>query len=326
MRFDADALIRELVALRKGRATQRGDLSRRLGPQGRLLFGVSDSDRPAEARRRISLRIDDLLRTVPKDLRLAALAALALHPEADHRVLRDRESWLAAQLNCSEKTARRRVDDAFVALVDEVLVRAGQRQHAPAAGSDGWYVRSFRAVMRLDTPSPELLEQRVISFTRSGVSEIVCQLSLPRPANSSRPQHDLHAELIYGGRIHARERPAEGSFRFFLELAEPGRAGGSHEYAILFRLPMGQPMRPHYVFQPLRHCESFDLTIRFPADAPPVAVRLLDGVTPRELDATSPGGPVQTVDRLGELRLSFHDLRQGLAYGVTWADPPPGEP
>ncbi|MDT4986786.1 MAG: hypothetical protein QOI74_880, partial [Micromonosporaceae bacterium] len=172
----------------------------------------------------------------------------------------------------------------------------------------------------------ELLEQRVISFTRSGVSEIVCQLSLPRPANSSRPQHDLHAELIYGGRIHARERPAEGSFRFFLELAEPGRAGGSHEYAILFRLPMGQPMRPHYVFQPLRHCESFDLTIRFPADAPPVAVRLLDGVTPRELDATSPGGPVQTVDRLGELRLSFHDLRQGLAYGVTWADPPPGEP
>jgi hypothetical protein len=318
--FDPDALTQELMALRKGRATQRIDLPRRLGPQARMLFGVSDQDRPADVRRRVGLRVDDLLRTVPRDLRLAALAALALHPEADHRVLRDREAWLAAQLNCSEKTARRRVDDAFAALVDEVLVRAGQRTHPPAAVSDGWYVRSFRAVMRLDTPTPELLEHRVISFTRSGVAEIVCQLSLPRPAGSTRPAHDVHAEMIYGGRIRSRERTAEGSFKFFLELANPGQAGNTHEYSMLFRLPIGQPMRPHYVFQPLRPCESFDLIVRFPADSPPGAVRLVDGATQREVYDEQPGGHLLAVDRLGELRLSFHDLRQPLAYGVIWSN------
>jgi hypothetical protein len=128
--------------------------------------------------------------------------------------------------------------------------------------------------------------------------------------------------MIYGGRIRTRERPAEGSFRFFLELANPGHAGDTHEYSMLFRVPAGQPMRPHYVFQPLRPCESFDLIVRFPVESPPEAVRLVDAMTPREVDDDRPGGQLLAVDRLGELRLSFRDLRQGLAYGVVWTSPP----
>jgi hypothetical protein len=88
---------------------------------------------------------------------------------------------------------------------------------------------------------------------------------------------------------------------------------------MLFRLPADQPMRPHYVFQPLRPCETFHLILRFPADRQPPAIRLLDGVTTREIDDPRYAAPLIRLDRLGELRLGFHDLHQGLAYGVTWS-------
>jgi hypothetical protein len=319
--FDPDAFLEELRSLRKGRGAQRSDVVRRLGPLTRTVFGVSDEDRPFEVRHRLRQRIEEYLERAPNDLRTAALAALALHPAADHATLRGREAWLAAELTCSETTARRRVEEAFGVLVDEVRVRTAHGRHGPAGPSDGWYVRSFRAIMRLDTPTPELIEERVISFTRSGVAEIACQISLPRPTQSSRSPYDLQAEVIYGGRIRAVERPAETAFNFLLELATAGRTGDTHEYGICFRLPEGQPMRPLYVFQPLRPCDSFDLIVRFNPDACPDGVRLLDGATLGEIDGDGIRGHTVAVDRFGELRLRFQNLRQGLAYGVRWVDP-----
>jgi len=265
-------------------------------------------------------RIEEYLERAPGELRTAALAALALHPGANHRTLQDREEWLAAELSCSVRTARRRVEEALGVLVEEVRVRTRPDLHGSNGAPDGWYVRSFRAIMRLDTPTPELIDERVISFTRSDVTEIACQISLPRPTRSSQPPYDLQAEVIYGGRIRAVERPAETAFTFLLELARPGRTGDTHEYGIRFRLPKGQPMRPLYVFQPIRPCESFDLIVRFSPHAHPDAVRLLDGATLGEIEDDGSRGHDVTVDRFGELRLRFTNLRQGLAYGIRWAE------
>jgi hypothetical protein len=263
--------------------------------------------------------LDDLrLEDKKEALRLAAEAAYALHPEADHRRLEDRTIWLAERLVCNERTARRRIDDVVAVLVDAATEADDQLDGRTHGSADGWHVKTFHAILRLDTPTPELIEQRTIVATQDGVKQIVCPFSLPRAGTDRSAHHDVQAEVLRGGRIARRERPADEHFRFILELPRPLRIGDKHDYGLLFRLPEGQPMRPHYVFQPLRHCERFDLTVRFVPDRPPIYVTKLEGVPPRMIDGGQTGSEALAVSPLGELSLTFEDLHLGLSYGIRW--------
>jgi hypothetical protein len=316
--IDHDALAEEFKALRKGRAMRHVAILKRLGPETRKLCGIVETDGAVAARSKMIATVNNLLRDEQRDVRLAVLVALALHPEASHRDLSSRRLWLARQLHCQERTARRRVDEAF-----ELLV-----QSAAETDFDGtvegpvmhdWHVRRMRAVLRLNAPSPELTDERTIRFARNGIGEIISQLSLPWLDRETSDSHDVIGEILYGGRIRARERGGEQHFRWVVELPRRFRIGETHEFGMKFRLPPGQPMAPHYVLQPLVPCEAFEVTVRFDQARPPRVVWRLNGVVPRVIDEERPSAETVQPDRFGEVRLAFRDLLQGFAYGVKWA-------
>ncbi len=315
MTLDAEALAKELKFLRRGRAMRHPAVLKRLGPELKRLCAINEEDGIGVVRTRLAAMVEELLSAEPAEVRLAVSVALALHPAADQRDLALRELWLSRQLNCHERTARRRVTEAFDILVQAAADR-GDDDIADGNGADAWQVQSLRAFLRLDGPAPEVTEQRSLLFNRDGVAEFVCLLSLPRPTVGG--PHELFAELLYGGQVREIERPTEEHFRFHVELPRTYRKGETHDYGIRFRLPPGQVMKQHYVMQPLFPCRLFDLTIRFDPDHRPGLVWLLNGVPPRVLDAERPSADVVDLDRFGELHLTFRHLKQGFAYGVKW--------
>jgi hypothetical protein len=311
-------LAEELKVLRKGRAMRHIAVVKRLGPETKKLCRIAESDGAVAARAKVAAAVNALLRDEPREVRLAVLAALALHPETNHRDLSSRRLWLAAQLHCQERTARRRVDEAFEALV-QAAAESEVDGTAETTSPHDWHVLRLRAVLRLDASSPELTEQRTIAFARNRVGEIVCQLSIPRTNRDASVPHDVLAEVLYGGQIRSRERPSEQHFRWVMELPRKFGLGETHEYGIVFRLPQGQVMAPHYVLQPLVPCEAFDLMVRFDPERLPKMVWRLNGVVPRMIDDDRPCAELMRPDRFGEVRLEFRSLLQGFAYGVKWA-------
>lgn len=321
--LDLDSKSQELLAdleqLRKGRGVLERDLRRRVGTHIRYLCGVLDDDDQSQLRAKIVTVLIDLSRRLPDDQRLAVVAALALHPDAQQRFLGERIDWLAERLGRDQRTARRRVDEGLDRLAE---IASGHdsfsAESANQAWPDAWHVRSCRTLLRLDAPTPELLEERTVVFTRDGVKEIIASVSLPRHATRPSGEHDLQAQVLYGGRLLRAERVSDTHFRFFVGLPTTFRAGQAHDYATLFRIPDGQPMRPHYAFIPLHSCSAFDLRVKFNPSALPTAIWRLDGVPPRVLDDYRPTDKLLHVDAVGELRLEFHELSRGLAYGAQW--------
>lgn len=321
MAVDPEALAAELRYLRKGRGFRHPDLLKRLGPQSRALFGIAERDGIPVTRRKAIEAVESLLADEPPVALLTVLVALALHREADHRDLAARERWLAETLNVQERTVRRRVDEAFQALVRHAA--DGPDDAQDLAASDAWQVQSVRALLNLDAPSPELTEYRTVAFIRDGVDEIVTRFSLPQPCTGAA--HDLQTELVLGGRIRRVDRPAPEHFRYVVELPRRYRRHETHDYVIRFRLPEHQVMEPHYALLPLLTVRALDLSIRFSPRRPPLRVWRFDGVPPIMINTGEPVGEVVTPDRFGEVQLSFRQLRQGLGYGAGWKLPPDGD-
>jgi hypothetical protein len=109
-------LCRELAQLRRGRGLDATDITMRVGPGLREVCDIGEHDTPVTVRRKLIQHIDGSSRFLPTDLRLAALAALGLHEEASGEFLDRRITWLAMRLDRDSRTARRRVDQAFVLL------------------------------------------------------------------------------------------------------------------------------------------------------------------------------------------------------------------
>jgi hypothetical protein len=190
----------------------------------------------------------------------------------------------------------------------------------PADGDDGWYIRSFSALLRLDTRPPEAVEQRVVAATVDGLDEIATSISVPRHPDDAQPSHQLDVELLHGGLLQLREQPWETYFRNVIVLPAPLRAGEQHEYAMRLRIPQGQPMAPHYVHVPHRRSDHFDLRVRFSLDRPPRAVWMLPGVPTAVIYQRSPARQTLTPDRAGEVHVTFRNLQIGLGYGVCWQE------
>jgi hypothetical protein len=149
---------------------------------------------------------------LPTDLSLAARAALALHPEAQQPFLADRVQWLADRLERDVRTARRRVDLGLAAMAERGATPADRTVPAPSApqaardAGDDWYVREFRALLRLDQPAPEAMERRVIVANKDGLDTVEALITIPRDRTARTASHDLSVEVLYGATITSRER------------------------------------------------------------------------------------------------------------------------
>ena len=104
-----------------------------------------------------------------------------------------------------------------------------------------------------------------------------------------------------------------------LRLPRPLSAGQTHQFALEVRVPRGQSMRPTYVFWPERLCESFRLRVRFDRDDLPTSVWRVDEALARDTDDLTPWPDKLALDEIGEIDVSFPNVRQGRGYGVQWA-------
>ncbi|RZS41114.1 hypothetical protein EV193_103433 [Herbihabitans rhizosphaerae] len=304
------ALAEELARLRKRRGVHGYDLPSVVGPALRTCCGITETDDQAVIRAKLAGRLSTLADGLPEDLRLAALAALALHPDARHPVLRHRLEWLAERIGKDERTARRRADEALDRLADLATT--------PRTPADGdWYVARFDALVRIDRAGWLVRERRGIVATRDGLDRIVASISLPPPTGPAAAA-EPNVRLTHGGHIARRERPSGNHFRFLIDLPAALRTGDGHEYGLEVRVPPGRRMRPHYAFTPRRPCQAFDLRIRFDPARPPRALWRLDGAHIRVLDDGAPSGEPLHSDADGEVTARFADLVPGNCYGIQW--------
>jgi hypothetical protein len=305
----------EIRQLRKGRGIRARDLPQRVGPYLRELIGDSRDD-AGDLRRSLSNELRKCAANLPEDLRLAVLASLAL--VEDTRPMEhfgDRVTWLAERVSRNERTVLRRIDHAENLLAEEVSTELATRRGRVVSSANGWYLDEFRTVLRLDTPTPESHERRRIVSTRSGLSEVMAWLDVPREAG--QPRMNLEAEVLVGGRLVRKAAPDGHRHAFFIELPAPLAAGDSHEYELILRVPPGEPMRPHYIFTPEYQCNAFDLTVRFDLTRPPSWVRVVSGETVRTFDHGQPG-QVVSLNGAGEAHVRFGHPVMYLGYGLQW--------
>lgn len=318
MAITEQQLIRELTRLRHGWALQAENLSARLGQGLRAMCELDGTHKYSngEARDRVAAALTRLTADFPPDLKAAIRYALAIDPKAAFASLQDRTERLAVDLHCADRTARRRVQQAFRRLAEETA----QRQRCQEVRNDpetGWHVTNFRALLRLDGQRPELIEERTIIALRDDLERIAVRFSLP-PVDGDNSAPELTAEIQRGAVLERTNRLGRSHFQFLLRLPRPLKLGEHHSYTITFWVSADQPLRPHYVFVPLVACDRFQLSVRFdPARAPKSLWRLND-LAPRLLDELPAHKEELTLDRAHEITLDFTEPRQGFAYGVGW--------
>jgi len=307
---EQDGLHAELARLRKGRGVQSPDIAGLAGPALRGLCAIQDRDPAPVVRGKLAARLRSLAGALPPDLELAALAALGLHPDAQHALLSRRLLWLSERIGRDERTARRRADQA-VARLAELAAHLASPDIA-----DGWTVRNFTADVRFGATGYEVAENRVIVAAHDGLSRVVASLSLPPHGRGDSPEPEV--ELVRGGVITATERSSASHFRYVIDLPAALREGEEHEYLLRIRVADARSVRPYYVFTPRRRCDRFDLTVRFPRDRPPHAVYPVDKAHIRVLDDGVPTGDPIPADRSGKVETRFSELVPGLCYGLRW--------
>jgi hypothetical protein len=304
---NAPDLLVELKTLRKGRGVNSPSIDLAAMPG---LRGLG-------ARQKLVERLTLLARTLPPDLAVAAEAALALHPEARHTFLAQRTEWLSERIQRDARTARRRMDEALALLAEQGGAEVVVPRPRDPATEETHYLEELHVLIRLDQPTPEAHERRLIVATQDGLREVSAMLTLPRDPTSRDRPHDLDIEVLYGVTLIGRERDTGSRFRFALQLPKPLRAGEKHEYGLVFRVPPRQPIRNHYVLSSYRRCDLFELRVRFDPERLPERIWPVDRAYPRDVDDAEPDDEI-ALDGAGELHLRFPHLQIGRMYGAKW--------
>ncbi|HEY3464373.1 MAG TPA: hypothetical protein VGL47_04525 [Amycolatopsis sp.] len=312
-----DGLLRELTTLRRGWGLETERLRSRLGPlvSGWCEIHRTTSDR--DARRVLREAISAAIAEFPADDRLAVNVALGIAPGAQHALLSDRVGVLAERLSVSERTARRRIDRSFSRLAAEIEAGTRPRDDVPDP-DQGWFVKRLKALVRLDTPEPELIEERLIVATREGLTRISAQFTVPRTEDGLDGEREVAADAQHGVRIAAAEREGQRHFRWLLDLPRPLARGETHTFSLVIRVRDGLPIRPSYAFVPLVTCESFAVRVRFDPARPPRSVWRLDRVPVSVLADPPQPGESLPLDGAGEVAQDFAAPQLGYAYGLRW--------
>jgi hypothetical protein len=309
-----DRVAEEIRSLRKGRGLQTGDLDARLGPLMRELAGSGDAGTRRQA---LVAEISRCSAQLVADYRTAIEISLGLSTETmQEAYFSGRVSWLARQIDRDPRTALRRIDQAERSLAELIAIELRRRRGRTTAALNGWYLREFRALLRLDTPAVEAHEDRRIVSTRENLTEVMAWYDMPR--DPGQPGADLQMEILYGGRLIRREQPSRNRFQLMVQLPRPLQPGEECQYGLLLRMPREMLARPHYILTPECQCNYFDLTVRFDPDRLPAWVRRVEGETVRMFEHPHPTDNLVPLNAVGEVHQDFHDLTMYLGYGMQW--------
>ena len=329
-----ETVVEGLRRLRKGRGIFADDLDDRVRPEFAELFGASE-DTGSALRDKLVEYLEELAVGLPGSLQRAASLSLNLPPAERTENLQQRLERLAEELYCDDRTARRRMDEAFDRMADYAARGGG-----PAAGgmhtAQGWYVDVFDAVLRLDLDHPEAIERRTIVATAATLDRVETAVDVPRHPHregggasgvtgvsgasgvSGADGTALVREIVFGGIEAGRGRDSSTHFRTTVLLPRTLRKGDRHTYGIMARIPPGQTMVPRYVYVPYGFCRYFTLLVRFHPDRLPGRVWTHNGSPHSAVNDGLPGETLLVLDRANEVRAEFRNLVSGCAYGIQW--------
>ena len=299
-----DGLAREFIVLRRGDGLRRSYVDKLVGRGVARWADIPPSCGSAEAQRLIAAAVGQIPDAdLPAAERRIALAALGLEPKLHAVTLCGRTALIAADQQLGERTARRRVDDAFVTLARAVA--KNMDRHDPERG---WAVRELRTLVRLDRPAPEVVKEYAIVATRDGLAHIAVRFGMP-------PRRDIadrvvEADIDYGARIVASKRLGACEFWYLLVLPKPLTWNETHTFTIAFQALDGHPIAEDYVVTPSVSCALVETRVRFDATRRPVTVW--------RIDPTTPAGSMLALNGVDEVQARFDDPEQGFSYGVYW--------
>lgn len=312
---DFEAKLREEIAtLCHGWGLQRTDLYQRIGPAVARWADVPPN--AADAPRRVKQAV---LRLLPHKANtesdaFAVRVGLALQPEYSHRTLTARLQAASDQLHVSTRTLRRRIEAGIADLAGQAA-----EETEPFDPHRGWAVEVFRALVLLDRPQPEAIEERTIVAVADGLRRLVIRFSLPRTGLLLDEEREVEVEVQHGALLVHRYREGQGHFCFELELPVTLNRGDKHSFAMVVRVTDGKPIRDYYTYTPLNSCTSCEIRVRFAADRLPKALWRIEEAVPRVLaDLGVTGADELRLDGVGEISQRFTRLHQGFGYGIGW--------
>lgn len=299
-----DALVREFIVLRRWRGLRRPDLHKRIGRGVARWADIPPGCGSAEIQRLVDQAIGQLTDAdLPPQDRRTVLVALGLDQQLYAESLAGRTALLAADQELGDRTARRRVDNAFV-----TLARAVAANGDPHDPERGWALRQLRALVRLDRAASKVVEEHTIAATGDGLAHIAIRFSVPPRRDSA--DRVVDADIDYGARIVASKRLGAGEFWYLLALPKPLAWNETHTFTIAFQALDGHPIADDYVVTPPVSCALVETRVRFDATRRPAAVW--------RTDPTAPAGSMLALNGANEVRARFDDLEQGSSYGVCW--------
>ncbi|MEV8440968.1 hypothetical protein AB0425_26620 [Actinosynnema sp. NPDC051121] len=296
-------LAADLRRLRRGRGVQAARLGDEVGPALRSLCGVRDTDSHAAVREKLGATLRGWSEELPVDLRVVFVTALALDVDVAGKFLGDRERALAVALRRDVRTIRRRVEEAIDLFAENAAARCGP------AEADDWHVERREALVRLDVPQPQCVERWTIVAERDIGDRVRVAVTPP-----CGPSHAVRVVPFFGVEVAGEQRTSDGLL-LDLRLPHALHPGQRHECGLVVTSTAGDGARSHYLYRPERRCESFAVTVRFPAAHVPDAISPVRGslTTDRETDEDE-----LVVDAVHEAHAAFADLRSGHVYGIRW--------
>lgn len=302
----------KLIRKNRGLCVARAD---EIGAALREACGVTADDLTADVVRKVGEVLRRHAQELGRDQRVAALGALGLDgPQT--QFLKDREEWVAAQLERNVRTARRRIDEGFVELAS-LLTADSHPTERESTGT--WRTERLRVLLALDQPRPESFVFRQVIAEAEVLDELDLAMTLTADRSASAPEKDLSVDVFSGGTLVRRRRQTSERISLALRPPKPLLRGEKHEIAMRFQV---SEMAPHYVCVPMGTCEEFDLTVRF-GNRVPESVGLLRKVLQNDVQDEAVTGEPLELDGAGEVRARFRGLEPGFAYGIRWRETPP---
>ena len=318
MTLTEHALTEEFVRLRRGWGLATPRLRKQVGSELATLCGVVAKDDDRATRRKIEATIARLIVTFPVEEKdIIGIALGMTSAQVQHRYLTDRIGHIADLLKVSDRTARRRIDDAFARLVTTALAEAADGgDHDP---TKGWDVARLESLLRLDLGSPEVTEARTIIARRAGLDQILIKFSVPADRVDEAGPGDLHAEIAHGARIVSITRESGRHFGVLLKLPRPLAQDEKHTYSIILRPSAGEVMR-HYALVPMVDIDFFRLRVRFDPDRVPETVWRFEHAWPDSVNNPKAYADAALgLDGAGEVVQDFEGLERSYAYGIAWS-------
>jgi hypothetical protein len=163
------------------------------------------------------------------------------------------------------------------------------------------------------------VDEREIVVTGSSLGGITLPFTLPRHPDDRDGTHELLTDVMFGGKFVVNQQVSDSRFDVKIQFPRLLQHGETHRYAIIYRLPKGQRMTPHYVHVPHHPCDEFELRVRFDEHAMPGDIRRITAAFHREIEDRQPDTEILRPDGAGEVYVQFTNLRVGFAYGIQWA-------